>query len=61
MTKKEDEDFENSNKCWIYDNVYVDSGAKVRDHCRIIGKYRGSESLMSRLNEMIKFLLHFTT
>ena len=24
MTKEDDEDFENSTKCWIYDNVYVD-------------------------------------
>ena len=23
MTKEDDEDFENSNKCWICDNVYV--------------------------------------
>ena len=23
MTKEDDEDFENSHKCWICDNVYV--------------------------------------
>ena len=29
----------NSTNCWICDNVYVDSGVKVRDHCHITGKY----------------------
>ena len=24
MTKEDDEDFENSTNCWIYDNTYVD-------------------------------------
>ena len=42
MTKEDKEDFENSTKCWIYDNSYVDDGVKVRDHCHITGKYRGS-------------------
>ena len=30
----------NSTKCWIFDNVYAD--VKVRDHCHITGKYKGS-------------------
>ena len=42
MTKKDNEDFENSTKCWICDNVYADVNVKVRDHCHITGKYRGS-------------------
>ena len=29
MTTKDDEDFENPTKCWISDNVYVDSYVKV--------------------------------
>ena len=43
MTKKDNEDFKNSTKCWIYDNAYVDGDVKVRDHCHITGKYRGCE------------------
>ena len=39
ITKKDIEDFENSTKCWIYDNDYVDSDIKVRDHSHIIGKF----------------------
>ena len=40
MTKKDNEDFENSTKCWICDNAYVDSDVKGRYHCHITGKYR---------------------
>ena len=42
MTKEDNEDFENFTKCWICDNDYVDGDVKVRDHCHITGKYRGS-------------------
>ena len=42
MTKKDNEDFENSTKCWTCDNTYVDGDVKVRDHCLITGKYRDS-------------------
>ena len=42
MTKEDNEDFENSTKCWIYNNDYIDTDAKVRDHCHITGKYRSS-------------------
>ena len=41
-TKKDDEDFEKSTKCWISDNLYDDGDVKVTDHCHITGKYRGS-------------------
>ena len=27
---------------WIWGNVYVEGDVKVRDHCHITGKYRGS-------------------
>ena len=40
MIKEENEDFENSTKCWICDNDYIDTDVKVRDHCHITGKYR---------------------
>ena len=42
MSKKDEEDFENSTKHWICDDFYVDGNLKVRDHCHITGKYRGS-------------------
>ena len=64
MTKKDDEDFENSNRCWVCDGDYSDGVVKVRDHCHITGKYRVSlciEIVISRLYEIIKFLLYSTT
>ena len=39
MIKENDEDFENSAKCWICDNAYVGGDIKVRDHCYITRKY----------------------
>ena len=35
MTREDNEDFKNSDKCWICDNNYVDIDIKVRDHCHI--------------------------
>ena len=41
-TKEENENFENSNKCWICDNDYIDNNVKVRDHYHITAKCRSS-------------------
>ena len=50
MTKENNEDFENSTKCWICGNDYVDNIIKVRDHCHITGKYRGSAHTDCNIN-----------
>ena len=42
MTKKDNKDFESFTKCWICKNDYTDGDVKVRDHCHITGKHRGS-------------------
>ena len=42
MTKKDNEDLENSTKCWICDNDYIDNDVKVTDHRHITGKYKVS-------------------
>ena len=42
MPEEDDEDFEKSSKYYVYHNDYVDNDIKVRDHCHITGKYRGS-------------------
>ena len=42
MAKQDNEDFQNSTKCWICDNDYINNGVKVRDHGHITVKYRGS-------------------
>ena len=38
MTKKDNEDFENSTKCCTCDNLYVDCDIKVKSHCHITEK-----------------------
>ena len=38
MTKKDDEDFENSTKCELCDNDPVDGDVKLRIHCHITVK-----------------------
>ena len=50
MTKEDNEDFENSTKCCICDNDYINADIKVRDHCHITGKYRDSAQRDSNIN-----------
>ena len=56
------ENFENSTKCWIYGNNYVDNDVKVRDHCHISGKFRGSAhgdcNIDLKLNYKIPIAFH---
>ena len=62
MTKEGNEDFENSNKCWICHNNYIDTDVKVREHCHITGKYRGSAhrdcNINVKLNHKIPVVFH---
>ena len=58
MTKKDNKDFENSTKFWIYYNDYIDNDLKVRDHCHITGKHRGTTHRDCNIN--VKFLSYFT-
>ena len=62
MTKKDNEDFQNSTKCWIWDNDYVDNDVKVRDHWHITEKYRGSahgqRSINLNLNQKIPVVFY---
>ena len=58
MTAKDNEDFENSTKCWISDNDYIDNGVRVRDHCHITGKYRASAHKYVKLNHKNPVVFH---
>ena len=62
MTKEDNEEFENSTKCWICDSVYIDTDVKVRHHCHITGKYRGSAhgdcNINVKLNHKIPVVFH---
>lgn len=54
MTKEDEDKFLKANECYICNKKYTDKDIKVRDHCHITGKYRGSEhqecNLQLRLN-----------
>ena len=39
MTTEDEENYQNSNDCWICDEKIIKD--KLRDHCHITGKYRG--------------------
>ena len=42
MTKYDEEEFQKAKACHICDKQYTDDDIRVRDHCHITGKYRGS-------------------
>ena len=42
MTKENEEEFQKAEKCHICNKKYSDKDIRVRDHCHITGKYRGS-------------------
>ena len=46
MTEKNKEDFENSTKCCIFNNDYVDGDVKVRDDFHITGKVLLKEKVL---------------
>ena len=62
MIKEDDEDLENCTKCWICDNFYVESDAKVSYHCHITGICRGSAhrdcNIKVKLNHKIPIVFH---
>ena len=42
MTKDDEEEFKKAKECNICNKKYTDKDIRVRDHCHITGKYRGS-------------------
>ena len=62
MTKEDHKDFENSTKCWICDNNYIDTDVKVRYHFHITGNYRGSAhrdcNINVKLNHKVTAIFH---
>ena len=62
MTKEDNEHFKNSAKSWIWDNDYIDTDVKTRDHYHITGKYRVSAhrdcNIDLKLNHKIPILFH---
>ena len=42
MTIEDEENYQNSQNCWICDQKIINNKDKVRDHCHITGKFRGA-------------------
>ena len=42
MIEREEYLFQQSNSCWICKKIIDNEDEKVRDHCHIIGKFRGN-------------------
>ena len=42
LTKYDEQNFKNSDNCYICNKKYSAKDIRVRDHCHITGKYRGS-------------------
>ena len=62
MTTGNNEDSNNSTKFWVFNNDYIDNDVKIRDHCHITGKYRGSAhrdcNINLKLNQKIPITFH---
>ena len=50
MSAEDEERFQLSNNCWICDKLLDVGYDKVRDHCYITGKYRGSAHWTCNIN-----------
>ena len=57
ITKKANEDFKSSIKCWIYDNTHVDDDVKVRYYCHMTRNYRGSTYRDCNINVILSHKL----
>ena len=50
MSAEYEERFQLSDKCWICDELFDAENNKVKDHCNITGKYRGSAHWSCNVN-----------
>ena len=62
MTKKDEEEFQKADKCRICEKKYNKTDVRVKDHCHITGKYRGSAhqdcNLIFRITDKIPVIFH---
>ena len=50
MSAEYEDKFQLSNNCWICEKLFEVGDNKVRDHCHITGKYRGSTHWSCNIN-----------
>ena len=42
IMSEEEEQFQSSNTCWIWEKLIDNDDEKVRGHCHLTGKFRGA-------------------
>ena len=50
MFAEDEQIFQSGNKCWMCNKLFDVGDNKVRDHCHITGKYRGSAHCSCNIN-----------
>ena len=50
MSEEEEHLFQQSNSCWIFKKLIDNDDEKVRDHCHVTGKFRGSAHWNCNIN-----------
>ena len=62
IMSEEEEQFQSSNTCWICEKLIDDDDEKVRDHCHITGKFRGTAhwscSINLQLTKKVPVIFH---
>ena len=62
MSAEDEEKFKLSSTCWICNKLFDAGGNKVRDHCHITEKYRGSAhwscSINLKLTRKVPLIFH---
>ena len=62
LTKDDEQNFKNADKCYICNKKYSAKYIHVRNHCHITGKYRGSAhqdcNINYRLTDIIPAIFH---
>jgi len=63
MTPADEENFKQATECHISGKTYTNKDKRVRDHCHVTGKYRGSAheacNLNFQLTDKIPVIFHF--
>ena len=50
MSEEEQQQFQLSDVCWIYEKLIDNDDEKVRDHCHVTGKFRGAAHWICNIN-----------
>ena len=62
MTIEDEDNYQNSQDCWIYNQKVINNKDKTRDHCHITGKYRGAVhkkcNLVWRIPRKLPIIFH---